>query len=241
VGDVFISYSHTDSGTADKIAAVLDDLSITYFRDVKDIDWGDAITPSVREGLDRALAVIVILSPGSLKSHWVSYEVGYSVGRGKRLLPFLTHPALDPPGFIADLSHAKTIDEVKQYFESNRDWATQQDIALPSYEAASDTAAFKRLAGMMPGLFEEMKEDLSSEGSEVVREFVPLGKEGIRFNHGGKARFEYYGDVHPQLRNRVDILEDHGFVRVVRVGKYTKIYRMTEEFVSLLVSWQPGT
>jgi hypothetical protein len=34
---VFISYSHTDSDTADVVASILDDLKIEYFRDARDI------------------------------------------------------------------------------------------------------------------------------------------------------------------------------------------------------------
>ena len=60
---VFISYSHTDKDVADNITALLDELDVPYFRDIKEIEWGDAITSKVREGLKNATAVIVIISP----------------------------------------------------------------------------------------------------------------------------------------------------------------------------------
>lgn len=232
---VFISYSHSDSETADVIATALEEIGVAYFRDVKDIKWGDVVTSSMRDGLDNAAAVIVIISPGSLKSHWVSYEVGYATASRKRVLPYLTHPALDPPGFINDLLYVKTPVEVKDFFKSNPDWAA----ISPSKSATVDTSfegAFTKVAKMMPDLLREMKEDLSGDNL-FIREFVPL-EGGVIFNHG-KPRFEYRDNVHPQLFNKVNLLETNGFVSVCHVGKYSKIYQMSEQFVERLLAWDP--
>jgi hypothetical protein len=234
---VFISYSHSDSSVADQIATVLAELNIEYFRDVKDIKWGDVVTASVREGLTNATAIIVIISPGSLKSHWVSYEVGFATARGKRLLPFLTHPAIDPPTFIADLSYAENLEQVREYFT---DWKPTEIDPSATLDEKSLQAQFDRLVEMMPELLSEMKDDLSRKENRFVREFVALESKGVMFNHE-KQRFEYYGDSHSQLQNKIDIIESTGFVYVVHVSKYSKIYRMTEEFVSLLLQWRNTT
>ena len=119
---IFISYSHTDSTTADEIVATLDSLGIRSFRDVKNIEWREPISTKVREGLQSASALIVIISPGSLKSQWVAYEVGYGTGTNKRVFPYLTHPALDMPGFMSDLSYVKSIDQISEFFSQNEDW-----------------------------------------------------------------------------------------------------------------------
>ncbi len=116
--NVFISYSHTDHEIADNIVSVLEELSIPYFRDIKNIRWGDAIPASVRDGLSSSSAIIVIISPGSLKSDWVPYEVGYATARGINILPFLTHPAIETPAFIYDLSYVETVKQVREYFIS---------------------------------------------------------------------------------------------------------------------------
>jgi TIR domain len=231
---VFISYSHTDTSIADGIAAVLQELSLDYFRDVKDIQWGDGINNSVREGLESSSAIIVIVSPGSLKSHWVPYEVGYATALKKKILPFLTHPALDVPGFIADLSYVKSEEQVRNFFElvsNQKSLATNSDVQDKSI---SKPKIFNELSIAMSDLFSEMKSDLSSSENKFVREFVTLDG-GVMFTHGGKLRFEYRSNVHPHLFNQVDILESYGFVKVV-LETNTKIYRMTEEFVDLLLS-----
>ena len=116
---VFISYSHTDKETADVITRLLEDLGIDYFRDVKEIEWGDAIVGTVRQGLIDAIAIIVIVSPGSLKSQWVAYETGFATALHKRILPYLTHPSLDLPVFMSDLSFIDSPDKIRDYFTTN--------------------------------------------------------------------------------------------------------------------------
>lgn len=121
---VFISYSHKDSDSADAIVTILEELGIPYFRDVKDINWGDSIASILREGLEKSAALIVIISPGSLESQWVAYEVGYATALRKRVLPYLTHSALDRPGFIGDLLHVQSSQQIREFFLSNPDWGT---------------------------------------------------------------------------------------------------------------------
>ena len=119
---VFISYSHSDHAVADAIVDTLDNLGIATFRDIKNIEWGHALSSSVQNGLQSASAIIVILSPGSIKSQWVAYEVGFGIGTKKRIFPFLTHPNLDRPGFIGDLIYVKSVAEVHNYFSKNKNW-----------------------------------------------------------------------------------------------------------------------
>lgn len=119
---VFISYSHTDSAVADSISQALQELGVDYFRDVKNIELGDPISASVREGLQNASAIIVIISPASLKSQWVAYEVGFGTASNKRVMPFLTHPSLDLPSFMSDLLYAKSIEELSEFFATNPNW-----------------------------------------------------------------------------------------------------------------------
>lgn len=136
---VFISYSHTDSNVADAIVKELEDLGINHFRDVKEIEWGQAISARVREGLHSASAIIVIVSPGSLKSQWVAYEIGFGSGTNKRILPYLTHGSLDLPAFISDLSYVKSVDKIREFFVNNPDWHETQ---TPK-EAENEVHTFK--------------------------------------------------------------------------------------------------
>lgn len=114
---VFISYSRVDENLADSLVSLFDEIGIECFLDRKDIDWGSSITYEIHKGLTECSTVIVIISPASLKSQWVPYEIGRAVGERKRILPLLTHPSLDLPGYLRDLNYKTDLKDVKEYFE----------------------------------------------------------------------------------------------------------------------------
>lgn len=113
---VFISYSHTDAGFVEKIAGILSDLNIQYFRGIKNINWGEAIPSRVNEELRKSIAILVVISPGSLRSQWVPYEIGQASALGKRVLPFLTHPSIEAPLYIRHLNFVTSLEEVRSFF-----------------------------------------------------------------------------------------------------------------------------
>lgn len=130
--NVFISYSAEDREIADRIAAILDERGVPYFLDVKDIHWGESITAEVRKGLHQSTHIIVVLSPASLNSAWVPYEIGHAIGTQKQVLPFVTYKSLDLPGYISGLRHISSLDEVGEYFEYDlrqTEYDTQNYIA----------------------------------------------------------------------------------------------------------------
>jgi predicted transcriptional regulator len=119
MSSVFISYSHADSMVADQISGILTELGVEYFRDVKDIDWGHAITASVHTALDDCIAILVVISPASLKSQWVPYELGHARALRKPILPYLIHPSLDVPHYIRDLNFVTSLEQVREYFTNS--------------------------------------------------------------------------------------------------------------------------
>ncbi len=115
---VFISYSATDEPMASRVAKILEDLDIEYFLDRKDVHWGDKIVDRVSDGLSESSDVVIVLSPASLKSQWVAFEVGHAKALRKRLLPILTHPALDVPDFLRGINYVSSVAEVRRHFKS---------------------------------------------------------------------------------------------------------------------------
>lgn len=117
-GIVFISYSSVDREPVQALAKALDDVPIPYFLDQKEIQWGDDITEKIGRGLAECFALIVVLSPASVKSQWVPFETGQAVGLGKRVLPFLTHPSVEIPAFLRRFHYETSIEGVTAYFRS---------------------------------------------------------------------------------------------------------------------------
>lgn len=227
---VFISYSHDDSEAADSIVAVFEKLGIEYFRDVKHIEWGRSISEEVRGALKQSVAILVILSPASIKSQWVPYEVGYGRALNKLVLPFLTHPPIDVPGYMGDLRRISSMAEMRKYFE-NTPLPEAVEIPRTRIELVPAQTASK-IIRLMPELLAEMQCDVKSEGNELVREFVILPNKRVAFS-STKKRFHYFENEDRDLKNKVDFLEQLGLVHDVTPGN-ALTYRMSEEFVDWL-------
>ena len=122
---VFISYSHIDAAVADDICLRLESAKVSHFRDIKNIDWGDGINERVREALLESQSILVIVSPASLKSLWVPFEIGYCAALNRKVLPYLVHPSIELPGYIAGIKNISNLDDLSAYFSRPiRDWAT---------------------------------------------------------------------------------------------------------------------
>lgn len=93
---------------------------------------------------------------------------------------------------------------------------------------------FQQVKELIPRLIAELKTALGTDEGKYVREFFVMSR---RHMLGGskKPRFILYEEDHQNLRGQVDILENHGFVVDVRTGN-VPIYRMTEEFVQLVLT-----
>ncbi len=91
---------------------------------------------------------------------------------------------------------------------------------------------FQKIQKIMPELIQEMKNDFSNPELITIRELAILPNERVVFN-SGQRRFVYYEEKHSDLRGKISILENHGFIYDVTPGN-TSIYRLTEEFFELV-------
>jgi hypothetical protein len=62
-------------------------------------------------------------------------------------------------------------------------------------------AEFARIKKLMPALIAELAADLRNSSEHVLREFVILGNERLRFMHD-KPRIEIYETKHPAAKNQ---------------------------------------
>jgi len=88
---VFVSHSSSDSWVANEIARTIARAGAEPWLDETDLEGGDDILERIRHGIDRCDEAIVLLSPGSIKSPWVIFEIGGAYMQHKRVTPILYH------------------------------------------------------------------------------------------------------------------------------------------------------
>ena len=100
---VFISYSHTDREAARAIVDFLEGAGFSVWDQERELLPGSDWTFELKNALDSAEALIVLISPQALKSRSVSREIDYALGakhlRG-RLIPVIVRPTRDVPWIL---------------------------------------------------------------------------------------------------------------------------------------------
>lgn len=115
---IFISYSSVDEVVAKSISSQLDSLQLPYFLDRKSIQWGRPFEADINQGIRDCSHLLVIISPASVNSSWVAFEVGQARALNKTILPYLTHPSAPLPSFLSKLHHKTTQNEIITYFKN---------------------------------------------------------------------------------------------------------------------------
>lgn len=88
---VFISHSSKDSWIATVIGEKIEDLGAVCWLDEKDLEGGDVIAADIIRGIDACHEAIVLISPNSVKSQWVAFEIGGVRAQHKRVTPILNN------------------------------------------------------------------------------------------------------------------------------------------------------
>lgn len=84
----FVSYAHIDEEIAQSIFQVCQQLAIPAWLDKKELQWGGLISEGIGRGMKDCTHLVLVLSPASLKSDWVPYEIGRATERGMTILPY---------------------------------------------------------------------------------------------------------------------------------------------------------
>ena len=90
---------------------------------------------------------------------------------------------------------------------------------------------FVNIADKMPELIKEIQEDLAKPECMLIRELFILPNDRVAFNSGGQRCLFYFEEQHENLRHKIKLLENHGFVTDITHTRTPK-YRITEEFVN---------
>jgi hypothetical protein len=99
---VFVSYSRADQAYVDELCGWLRRRGVVLWID-SDIDYGTRWQTVVKDRLDAAVAVLVVMTPAAEESRWVAREVHRAEAHGKPIFPLL----LDGTPFfgLSDLQH----------------------------------------------------------------------------------------------------------------------------------------
>lgn len=101
---VFISYSHQDAKAAFEIATKLREARIAHFMDRR-TGFGEPLPTRLQDEIGRATHLIAYISPASIHSPWVHFELGFARARGVTIIPYLIHADIQLPLFIASEKH----------------------------------------------------------------------------------------------------------------------------------------
>jgi len=96
---VFISHASTDTPLAKRVAAVLRESGFQVWDDTE-IFPGENWAAKLAEALQESDAMVVLLTPDSLRSPNVTYEVGYALGKANykgRVVPVIAAPPEQVP------------------------------------------------------------------------------------------------------------------------------------------------
>ena len=100
---VFLSYSEADRDFARQLASQLSKRGCEVWDPSDQVFPGDNGPLKIGEALKESKAMVVLLSPDSMKSEWVRGEIQYALGNRNyegRLFPVLVRPTADIPWIL---------------------------------------------------------------------------------------------------------------------------------------------
>ncbi len=158
---------------------------------------------------------------------------------GPRYDPTLTHEQRSSAdnGIWLCQTDGKLVDNDKVRYTADglRSWKTQAEAAAAReleqrlHRFPERSAVFERMERLMSALIAEMRQDIASH--PLRREFVVI-KRCWAYWAKGNELFYYYDD-HPDLDDKLLILENEGLVQEITYNN-TKRYVLTEELADYL-------
>lgn len=104
---VFISHSSSDRWIAEVIAEKIGSIGASCWLDEKDLEGGEVIVDRIINGIDSCDEALVLISPQSVQSQWVAFEIGGVRAQHKRVTPILNNVR---PDDMAPMKDIKGID-----------------------------------------------------------------------------------------------------------------------------------
>jgi predicted nucleotide-binding protein len=88
---VFIRHSSADTWMAQVIGEKIGNLGAAVWLDAKDLSGGDFVLQEVLKAVHECDEAVVLVTPFSVSSQWITVEIGAFLGQAKRVTPLLNH------------------------------------------------------------------------------------------------------------------------------------------------------
>jgi len=237
--------------------SIAQECGLKIFRVDKDNE-GDLIKKTIDKYIEEAEIIIADLTNERPSCY---HEVGYAYGLNKYLNVILTvredHlPASDNfnnkgPKIHFDLNDYPIIPWKKDKINEFKKLLTQEinrrlseienkgnmekSVKNDNSMKESIKAKFSKVKNLMPELIADTKKDLTSKSGKLIRELYIISKNWSL--NVVNPHLVYYFEDYENLQGKMHVLENYGFVKdLTQTPTSVKKYRLTEEFVELLLA-----
>ena len=104
---VFLSYDRADEAFAKALSAELTKRGLSVWMDEERLLPGDNWAEQIGEALKKSKAMVVLISPESMRSKWIRHEIEYALGDLRyenRLFPVLVRQTDQVPWILRELN-----------------------------------------------------------------------------------------------------------------------------------------
>lgn len=92
MGQIFISYAHVDGDFAEILRMKLTDASYDIWIDRAGLKAGNDWRQGIEDAIKNSSALLLIMSPESITSPYVTFEWAFAYGVGVQIIPILYRP-----------------------------------------------------------------------------------------------------------------------------------------------------
>ena len=173
---IFISHSSRDKWIARKLSEEIAELRCETFLDEKDIKTGESIDESIHDHLSNSDDFLLLLSPDSVKSHWVLIELGGALALKKTIIIVLLYlGANDIPQLISKYL-ARDINDIEKYYDEVK-------RKLSGSKTALKTKKTQRKAPKKPAKFFSVGDKVRLISTPQEDTHHPVGWDPTTMNH----------------------------------------------------------
>lgn len=101
---VFISHSSRDKWVAARMGEKIEEAGAGYWLDTRDLPGGGDIRDEISKGVNDCQEIIILFSPYSKDSPWVSFEIGAAFAKRRHLTPILNNVQYTDVALIQGIS-----------------------------------------------------------------------------------------------------------------------------------------